>query len=81
MDERFGFMRMKCGAALEYWKKGDALRRKKGGTHKASLMAENPICGMYQRMTAEGSGNMEIIFINKVHMQMEMKQYAPNDNI
>lgn len=44
-------------------------------------MAENPICGMYQRMTAEGSGNMEIIFINKVHMQMEMKQYAPNDNI
>lgn len=44
-------------------------------------MAENPICGMYQRMTAEGSGNMEIIFINKVHMQTEMKQYAPNDSI
>lgn len=81
MDEKIGFMRMKYGTTLEYWKKGKSLGSKKDGTDKASLMVENPVCGMYQRMTPEGSGNTEIKFINKVPIQMEMKQYTPNDSI
>lgn len=44
-------------------------------------MTRNQICGMPQRVTPEGSRNMEIMFINQVQMQMEIKQYTPNDSI
>lgn len=64
-------------------KKGEreALRAKGMRQIKLVLMTGNQICGMDQRVTPEGSRNMEIMFIDQVQMQMEIKQYTPNDSI
>lgn len=64
-------------------KKGEreALRAKGMRQIKLVLMTGNQICGMHQRVTPEGSRNMEIMFNDQVQMQMEIKQYTPNDSI